>query len=67
MPKPLSVISGLRDAVNTLSAGFSPGESDWQLGYAFLYHAALGGSNSLSVVYFFKLVIALSVCFFVCH
>ena len=49
----LSVISGFRDAVNTLSAGFSLGESDWQLGYAFLYHAALGGSHSLSVAYAF--------------
>ena len=61
------MISGFRDAVHTLSTVFSLGESDWQLGYAFLYHATLGGIYSLSVVYFFKLVIALSVCFFVCH
>ena len=48
-----SVISGFRDAVNTISAGFSLGQSDWQLGYAFLYHADLGGSHSLSVAYAF--------------
>ncbi|RLD11045.1 hypothetical protein DRI50_10410 [candidate division KSB1 bacterium] len=54
--KPLSwttVRFGFKTIVKSYSAGFSINYGQFDLGYAFEYHTALGGSNSLSVGYVF--------------
>ncbi len=54
--KPLSwttVRIGFKTIVKSYSAGFSMQYGQFDLGYAFEYHTALGGSNSISVGYVF--------------
>jgi hypothetical protein len=49
----LTLILGYRDQVNSFSTGFNLGKNQLTLGYAFVYHPLLGGSNSISMGYAF--------------
>ena len=53
-PLPWTTVQfGFKTIVKSYSAGFSLNFSQFDLGYAFEYHTALGGSNSISVGYVF--------------
>jgi len=49
----LTFMTGFQDGVNNFTTGFSLIKSGLNLGYAFIYHPNLGGSNTISIGYEF--------------